>query len=79
MSDVSLSALERIDGVCDRFEGEWLSGRRPRVAGLLGSAAGADRPALRRELLRVAVSHLKEAPSWRRSPRPATRASPASG
>jgi hypothetical protein len=47
MSDVSLSALERIDGACDHFEGEWLSGRRPRVAGSLGGAAAPDRPALR--------------------------------
>jgi serine/threonine-protein kinase len=59
MSDVSLSALERIDGICDRFEEEWLSGRRPRVAMFLGGAAEQDRPALRRELLRVAAFRIK--------------------
>jgi hypothetical protein len=33
MSDISLSALGRSNGACDRFVEAWLAGGRPRVAG----------------------------------------------
>ena len=59
MSDLSLSALERINDVCDGFAKAWQSGRRPRVAEFLGDAPEDERPALRRELLREAVFYLK--------------------
>ena len=59
MSDISRSALERINDVCDRFAKAWQGGRRPRVADFLGDAPEDERPALRRELLREAVFYLK--------------------
>ena len=59
MSDISRSALERINDACDRFAKAWQGGRRPRVAGFLGQAPEAERPALRRELLTEAVFYLK--------------------
>jgi hypothetical protein len=59
VSDIPLSALERINDVCDRFVEAWLAGRRPRVADFLRDAPEGDRPELRRELLGVAVFYLK--------------------
>jgi hypothetical protein len=59
MSDLSLSALERINDVCDGFAKAWQGGRRPRVAEFLADAPEDERPALRRELLPEAVFYLK--------------------
>jgi serine/threonine-protein kinase len=41
----------RLDPVCDRFESEWLAGRRPRLEDYVSLAEENDRPALLRELL----------------------------
>ena len=45
--------LERIDGVCDRFESACKAGQRPRVEDYVGGEGGAEREALVRELTRV--------------------------
>jgi serine/threonine-protein kinase len=59
VSDLSLSALERINDVCDRFVEAWLAGRRPRVADFLREAPEEDRPELRDALLCEAVFRIK--------------------
>jgi serine/threonine-protein kinase len=41
----------RLASVCDRFESEWLAGRRPRLEDFLAEVADPDRAALVRELL----------------------------
>jgi serine/threonine-protein kinase len=47
----------RLDPVCDRFESEWLGGRRPRLEDFLPLVAEDDRPALLRELLALELEH----------------------
>jgi serine/threonine-protein kinase len=59
VSDISRSALERINDACDRFAEAWQGGRRPRVAEFLLDAPEDERPALRCELLGEAVFYLK--------------------
>jgi WD40 repeat protein/predicted Ser/Thr protein kinase len=48
-----LSLARQVDQVCDRFEEDWLAGRRPRIEEFLEEAPPAARPALLRELLRL--------------------------
>jgi serine/threonine protein kinase len=52
-NSLSLSAAERIDAVCARFEAAWKAGQAPRIEDFLGGAEGAQREALLREMLRV--------------------------
>jgi serine/threonine-protein kinase len=52
-----LSALERVQEVCQRFESGWREGGRPRLEEFLDSVAGPERQALLRELLRVEVEY----------------------
>src|SRR4051812_27496849 len=52
-----LSVAERIDEVCMRFEAAWQAGQGPRIEDFLGAAAGSEREALLRELLRVEVEY----------------------
>ena len=47
----------RIDPVCDRFESDWLAGRRPRLEDFLGEVGAADRAALLRELLGLELEY----------------------
>jgi hypothetical protein len=54
-TDPSLSAAERIDAACDRFELEWKAGRRPRIDDYLAAAPEADREPLRRALIDIEV------------------------
>ena len=49
------SMLGRIDEICDAFESEWKSGRRPRIEDYLGNAGEGDRNELLRELLAVEI------------------------
>jgi tetratricopeptide (TPR) repeat protein len=49
--------IRRLDPVCDRFETEWLAGRRPRPEDFLSQVAGPDRPALLRELLALDLDY----------------------
>jgi hypothetical protein len=51
--DPSLSAAERIDAACDRFEAEWKAGRMPQINDYLAAAPPADREPLRQALLAV--------------------------
>jgi hypothetical protein len=59
MSDISLSALERINRICDCFNEAWLAGRRPRVADFLHEAPEEDRPELRDALLGEAAFRIQ--------------------
>jgi pSer/pThr/pTyr-binding forkhead associated (FHA) protein len=45
--------MRRVDEVCDRFEAEWLDGRRPSLEAYLKSASAGERPDLFRALLDV--------------------------
>jgi tRNA A-37 threonylcarbamoyl transferase component Bud32 len=51
VSDISLSAVQRINALCDRFVEAWLAGRRPCVADFLREAPEEDRPQARDALL----------------------------
>jgi serine/threonine-protein kinase len=53
VSDDSLSALERIDPLCDRFEDAWLAGERPRIEDHAAGWEGPARAALLRALVRL--------------------------
>jgi eukaryotic-like serine/threonine-protein kinase len=65
-----LDLAQRLDPVCDRFEGAWLA--RPRIEDFLKDVAEPDRPALLRELLwldldyRARVGELPLAEEYRR-------------
>jgi WD40 repeat protein len=48
---LGLSQARRIDAACNRFEGAWRGGRRPRLKDYLGDARGPERSALLRELV----------------------------
>ena len=50
-ASLSLATLERIDRVCLEFEAAWKRDEKPRVEDHLGSAQGAERRELLRELL----------------------------
>jgi serine/threonine-protein kinase len=52
-----LEVARRLEPVCDRFEDDWLAGRRPRLEEFLEGAAEADRPALLRELLGLELDY----------------------
>jgi tRNA A-37 threonylcarbamoyl transferase component Bud32 len=54
---LSLSALNRIEQICTRFEDAWLAGQRPRIEDFLGNTAEAERAALLLELLRLEVHY----------------------
>ena len=48
-----LSAIERIDTICDRFEAAWKAGDGPRIDDFLDGEVGVERDALLKELVRV--------------------------
>src|SRR5262245_27109714 len=48
---LSPAAARQIDRICDRFEREWQSGRRPPLEEFLGGVADSVRPVLLRQLL----------------------------
>jgi tetratricopeptide (TPR) repeat protein/predicted Ser/Thr protein kinase len=48
---LSVEACLRLDALCERFEGVWIAGRRPRLEELLAETEGAERAALLHELL----------------------------
>ena len=52
-----LALLARIDELCDRFEDDWLSGRRPRIEDYLEPIPPQGRPALLAELLRLELHY----------------------
>jgi serine/threonine-protein kinase len=51
-----LDVLDRIDGICDRFEAAWKSGARPRVDDYLGDVDQAYRSVLLHDLLAVEIA-----------------------
>jgi hypothetical protein len=50
-SQEPLSQAQRVDRVCDRFEGAWQAGQRPRIEDYLGEVPEPERSRLIRELL----------------------------
>ncbi len=60
-----LPLAQRIDGVCDAFEAEWLANRTPRAEDFLAGFAGIERVALLRELLALEIDYRR-----RRGPPP---------
>lgn len=55
-----LEAHERIDRTCATFEAAWKSGTRPMIEEFLGSAGGAERSALLRELLMLELEYRRK-------------------
>jgi hypothetical protein len=53
---LSLSALERVEQVCTRFDDAWLAGQRPRIEDFLGNTAEA---ASRRRVMSDMISKCK--------------------
>jgi eukaryotic-like serine/threonine-protein kinase len=56
---IPFTLAERINHVCDRFESDWRTGKRPRLDDSLVNAAHSERAALVRELLAIELH-------WRR-------------
>src|SRR5262249_24040384 len=56
-ASLPLSLLERIDDICDRFEGVWKAGSQPAVAEYLSEVHAEARPRLLCELLRVDIDY----------------------
>jgi tetratricopeptide (TPR) repeat protein len=56
-SSKSISQLNRLDQVCDRFERAWKEGSSPRIEDYLVQVAEAERAELLRELLSVEIYH----------------------
>jgi tRNA A-37 threonylcarbamoyl transferase component Bud32 len=54
------SALQRIDGVCERFEDAWQAGQRPRIEDYLGDTAGPERARLLRELIALDIDYRRQ-------------------
>jgi WD40 repeat protein/tRNA A-37 threonylcarbamoyl transferase component Bud32 len=54
---LGLSAEQRIDAVCRRFEAAWKAGERPRLEDHLGQGEGREQQVLLRELLRLEVEY----------------------
>jgi hypothetical protein len=52
-----LEVAGRLDPICDRFEDDWLAGRRPHLEEFLDQANPADRPALLAELLGLELDY----------------------
>ena len=56
-SILPLELARRLDPLCDRFEDDWLAGRRPRLEDFLDRVLPADRPALLAELLGLELDY----------------------
>src|SRR6516164_5114190 len=56
-SRLPLEVARRLDPLCDRFEDDWLAGRRPRLEEFLDRVPPADRPALLAELLGLELDY----------------------
>ena len=54
---LDVSAAERHDRICDRFEAGWKAGTPPRAEDLLGEVPEAERPALLAALIRVEIDY----------------------
>jgi WD40 repeat protein len=52
-----LSAQQRLDAACVRFEAAWQAGQRPRIEDFLDAVAEAERPALLLELLHLELEY----------------------
>ncbi|HLN33341.1 MAG TPA: WD40 repeat domain-containing serine/threonine-protein kinase [Gemmataceae bacterium] len=60
------SLLEWVDGVADRFEADWRTGRPPAIADYLDNTNGNERVALLRELVRIDLERRSKL-GWKRS------------
>src|SRR5262249_51703490 len=56
-SNEPLSRAQRVDRVCDRFEGAWQAGQRPRIEDYLGEVSEPERSRLLRELLALELAY----------------------
>jgi len=65
---LSVEAFYRLDALCERFEGVWIAGRRPRLEELLAECDGTERAALLHELLLLELDYRR-----RRGEQPAPR------
>jgi hypothetical protein len=54
-----LSSDDRIDVVCDAFEGAWLSGSRPNISAHLAHGRSDERRALFKELVLLDIDYLR--------------------
>jgi WD40 repeat protein/tRNA A-37 threonylcarbamoyl transferase component Bud32 len=52
-----LDVERRLDQVCDRFEGAWKHGERPRIEDILAATPEAERSALLRELIPLEIAY----------------------
>jgi hypothetical protein len=59
-SDLSASAVGRLDETCDRFEDAWQSGQRPRLEDFLTAVEEQERPILFRRLLDVELTYRRQ-------------------
>jgi serine/threonine protein kinase len=55
----SPSLLGHVAAACDRFEGAWQAGQRPRIEDYLGAFPESERPALLRELLKLELAYCR--------------------
>jgi len=60
-NDLSEEAVWRLDAVCCRFEESWQAGQRPGLEDFLADAAGVERLAVLRELLRLDTYYRRRA------------------
>jgi len=63
---LSLDLKQRIDRICDRFEAEWKSAKRPQIESYIARSGGRPRTELLRELLAIELEYrgrLGEQPS----------------
>ncbi len=61
LDELCEEAIWRLEEVCCRFEQSWQTGQRPRLEDFLGDAAGVERLAVLRELLRLDVHYRRRA------------------
>jgi serine/threonine protein kinase/formylglycine-generating enzyme required for sulfatase activity len=55
------SRVDRIEGICDRFENAWQAGQRPRIEDYLSEVSEPDRPLLLRQLLKLELAYRRQA------------------
>jgi hypothetical protein len=59
--DPAASDVRALERICDRFEGDWQSGRRPSIEDYLTEAGGRERATLLGELLAVDLAYRRRA------------------
>jgi WD40 repeat protein len=57
---LSLETAKKIDQLCDRFEAQWLAGKRPRIEDYLAAAPSALQPVLLQSLLPIELELIRK-------------------